>query len=129
MFFRSGKLKKRTQIIFARNNTHKGFSNCSSSSLKKYTAIHKTLITAAFSRRFKFVSVRRRFVICDFWRKDRFIGRLRARNLYQAPCLRSRKVCFEQDFIVICTEFQVQILLLFMRECFKKLEHFSASYV
>ena len=27
----------------------------------------KTLITAAFSRRFKFVSVRRRFVICDLF--------------------------------------------------------------
>ena len=43
--------------------------------LKKYTAIHKTLITAAFSRRFKFVSVRRRFVICDLLLEERQIYR------------------------------------------------------
>ena len=46
-----------------------------SSSLKKYAAIHKTLITAAFSRRFKFVSVRRRFVICDLLLEERQIYR------------------------------------------------------
>ena len=80
MFFLSGKLKKRTQIIFARNNTHKGFSNCSSSSPKKYTVIHKTLITAAFSRRFRFVSVRRRFVICDLLLRERQIYRSFARE-------------------------------------------------
>ena len=75
MFFLSGKLTKRTQIIFARNNTHKGFSNCSSSSPKEYTVIHKTLITVAFSRRFRFVSVRRRFVICDLLSRERQIYR------------------------------------------------------
>ena len=55
-----------TKSSSQRNNTHKSFSNCSGNSPKKYTVIHKTLITAAISRRFKFVSVRRHFVICDF---------------------------------------------------------------
>ena len=51
------------------------------SSPKKYTVIHKTLITAAFSRRFKFFSVRRRFVICDF-------KLLRERQIYRSFALR-----------------------------------------
>ena len=64
-----------------RNNTHKSFSNCSGSSPKKYTVIHKTLISAAFSRRFEFVSVRRPFVICD-------LKLLRERQIYRSFVLR-----------------------------------------
>ena len=47
------------------------------SSPKNYAVIHKTLITASLFRRFKFVSVCRSFVICDFkLLRDKLIGRL-----------------------------------------------------
>ena len=52
--FGLGSSRNEHKSSLQRNNIHKGFSNCSGSSPKKYTVIHKTLITAAFSRRFNF---------------------------------------------------------------------------